>query len=342
MFLVEKTHLTSPFKLIAKKPSPISKNYQLAARSFDEKVILHLKTLIPASDSSNISLSWMSKAVSFLSMVHLEAQDQIWNLRSESDYYQDLYMDYSQKVLDLCNLISSAVQQLVDRRLLFNLSLRLININSSGQIPSPEKLKKAKDTLIRSVHHTQQILKDKAQRAKDLLKELTLDVNSLPIGKTSTAKDMIRRTLHGLGALTVILAGVLVLVLYGPSDLVEVRVPADFPWADLLATGVQKQIFDLIKPKEATDGGEQRCLSELEDTVNRARTVCDILDEVTGDGEGSDKDLVRLEDGRKELSQAAAKFSDGVDKLTNGVNGLFSSVLKTRNGVLDGVRKCDW
>ncbi|KAD2804509.1 hypothetical protein R6Q59_030035 [Mikania micrantha] len=342
MFLVEKTHLTSPFKLIAKKPSPISKNYQLAARSFDEKVILHLKTLIPASDSSNISLSWMSKAVSFLSMIHLEAQDQISNLRSESDYYQDLYMDYSQKVLDLCNLISSAVQQLVDRRLLFNLSLRLINVNSSGQIPSPEKLKKAKDTLIRSVHHTQQTLKDKAQRAKDLLKELTLDVNSLPIGKTGTAKDMIRRTLHGLGALTVILAGVLVSVLYGPSDLVKVRVPADFPWADSV-TGVQKQVFDLIKPKEATDGGEeQRCLSELEDTVNRARTVCDILDEVTGDGEGNDKDLVRLEDGRKELSQAAAKFSDGVDKLTNGVNGLFSSVLKTRNGVLDGVRKCDW
>ncbi|KAI3817048.1 hypothetical protein L1987_10835 [Smallanthus sonchifolius] len=336
MFLVEKTHLTSPFKLIAKKPSPIPKGYQLAARSLDEKIIFHLKTLIPPANSSIISLSWMSKAVSFLLTVHVEAQEQISNLRSESEYYQDLYMNYSQKVLDLSNLISSAVQQLVERRLLLILSLRLLN--SSGHIPSPEKLKKAKDALIRSVNKTQEISKKKAQRAKDLLEELTFAVNSLPIGKMSSARDLIRRTLHSLGALTVFVAGVLVSVLYGQSDLVEVRVPAEFLWADSV-NGFQKQISDLIKPKQASNW-----LLEVEDTKNRALVVCDVLDEVAvgGHGDGGDKHEVRLEDGVKELGKAVAKFSDGVDELTNGVNGLFSKVLKTRNGVLDGVRKGDW
>ncbi|KAI3730419.1 hypothetical protein L1987_61589 [Smallanthus sonchifolius] len=331
MFLVDKTHLTSPFKLIAKKPSPIPKGYQVAARSFDEKVNFHLKTLIPPSDSSIISLNWMSKAVSFLSTVHFDAQEQISNLRSESEYYQDLYMNYSQKVLDLSNLISSAVQQLVERRLLLNLSIRLLN--SSGQIPSTEKLKKAKDALIRSVNKTQEISKEKAQRAKDLLEELTFAVNSLPIGKTSSARDLIRRTLHGLGALTVFVAGVLVSALYRQSDLVEVRVPTEFLWADSV-NGVQKQISDLIKPKQASNW-----LLEVEDTANRALAVCDVLDEVVV---GGDKHGVRLEESVKELGKAVAKFSDGVDVLTNGVNGLFSRVLKTRNGVLDGVRKGDW
>lgn len=342
MFLVEKSHLTSHFKSFTKKSSSNHKGYQLAARSFDEKVTLHLKSLTPASDSSIISLSWMSKAVSFLSMVHFEAQDQISNLRSESDFHQALYMDYSLKVLDLCNLISSAVQQLTERRLLMNLSLRLIN--SSSQNPSPDKLKKAKDALTRSVSHTQETSKEKSLRAKALIEELTFAINSLPIGKTSSAKDLIRRTLHGLGVLTIFVATVLVSVMYGQSDAVEVRVPAEFLWADSV-TGVQTKIFELLKPKQASDGAEKKgWLLELDDTAKRAAAVFDVLDEVVsgGDGDGGEKHGARLENGVKELGNAAAKFSDVVDELTNGVNGLFNGVLKTRNGVLDGVRKETW
>ncbi|KVI05249.1 protein BPS1, chloroplastic-like [Cynara cardunculus var. scolymus] len=337
MFLVDKTHLTSHFKSIGKKPTHGQKGYQLPARFFDEKVILHLKTLTPPSRSSIISLSWLSKAVSFLSMVHSEAQDQISSLGSESDYYQALYMDYSVKVLDLCNLISSAVQQLTERRLLMNLGLRLIN--SSGQIPSPEKLKKAKDALIRSVHHRHDTSKEKGIRAKALIEELTSAINSLPLGKTSSAKDMIRRTLHGLGVLTVFIASVLVAVLYGQSDSVEVRVPDVFLWADSV-NRMQTQIFELIKPKQTSDGGRTKgWLLELDDTASRSLAICDLLDEIVFDG---DDNRSRLENGVKELGNAAANFSDVVDGLTNGVNGLFNSVLKTRNGVLDGVRKATW
>lgn len=339
MFLVDKTHLTSHFKSIRNKPKPNPKPqpqiYQQSAQSFDDKVISHLKTLDLASDSSNITLDWMTKAVTFLSLIHDESVEQILNIRSDSsefDCYHALYMDYSQKVLDLCNLVSSGAQKLTERRLLLNLSLRLLNFDkNSGQIPSPEKLKKAKDVLTRSVHHNQQISNEKAQRAKDLLKELTLIINKLPIGKITNVTDLIRRNLHALGVLTLFVTNVLVTVLYGDSDLVENRVPNEFRWADSVEL-VRKRVFDVIKMK-------QEKMLDVEDTVNRAISVCDVIDEVVVDG---DECRVRLFEGVEELRTVVVRFSGGVDELTNGVNGLFNGVMKRRNGVLDGVRKCDW
>ncbi|KAK9073541.1 hypothetical protein SSX86_007865 [Deinandra increscens subsp. villosa] len=172
MFLVEKPNLSSHFRSTAKKPSHVPKTYQLAARLFDEKVILHLKTLDLTTNSSNISLSWLSAAVSMLSAVHTESEDQISNLKSEADDYQALYMDYSMKVLDLCNLISSAVHRLTDRRLLMNFSLRLLNF--ADTVPSREKLSKAKDALARSVNDAQEPAKEKGLRAKELMEELAV------------------------------------------------------------------------------------------------------------------------------------------------------------------------
>ncbi|GJY51351.1 hypothetical protein Tco_0442198 [Tanacetum coccineum] len=46
-------------------------------------------------------------------------------------------------------------------------------------------------------------------------------------------------------------------------------------------------------------------------------------------------DRVKLVEGVKEMEMKVKRFSDGVDALNNGVNGLFRTVLKTRNGRLD-------
>ncbi|KVH97567.1 uncharacterized protein LOC112523180 [Cynara cardunculus var. scolymus] len=326
MFIVEKAQLSSHFRSFTKKSKHVPRNYQLDARSFDEKVIVLLKTLDLAPNSSEISLSWMSTAVSFLSTVHSEAEDQISNLKSEADDYQALYMEYSLKVLDLCNLISSAVQRLTDRRLLMNFSLRLLNF--TDQIPSPEKLNKAKDALGRLLNDSQESAKEKGRRAKDLMEELAvLLVKLLPRSKTSSGRDLIRRTFYALGVLTVFVGSVFVAVLYGDFDVIELRVPAEFLWADSV-NGVRTRIFDLIKPK-------QNGLLELGNVTSQAVVVRDLLQVVVSDGGDNVDDRVRLEDGVKELGTAAKKFSDGIDALTNGVNGMFRTVLKTRNGRLD-------
>lgn len=325
MFIVEKANLSSHFRSIKKKPPHLPKNYQFAARSFDEKVILHLKTLDLATNSANISISWLSAAVSFLSTVHSEAEDQISNLKTEADDYHVLYMEYSLKVLDLCNLFSSAVQQLTDRRLLLNFSLRLLNF--SDQIPSAEKLNKAKDTLTKSLNNTQESAKEKGLRAKALIDELTILLGRLPSSKSNSGRDLIRRTFYALGVLTVFVGSVLVTILYGEADVVKLRVPVEFLWADSV-NGLQTQIFELIKPKPNR-------LLELDTIASRAVVVLDLLHVFTSEGGDKVDDRVGLEDGIKELGTAAKKFSDGVDTLTKGVNGMFRTVLNSRNGRLD-------
>nr|XP_043630793.1 uncharacterized protein LOC122602129 [Erigeron canadensis] len=340
MFLVEKSQLTSHFKskFTKKPPSTTTKFYQQQAASrslYDEKIISHLKTLTPLPTSS-FTLQWISNAVNFLTKVHTDSVTHISSLKSvQSDYYHVLYMDYSLKVLDLCNLMTSAVQKLTERRMLMKLSLRLIDSSSSGEAPASEKVKKAKDVLMRSVGVDLAPEVEKAKRAKDLIGELIELISSgeIPapekvekdhqsktlIGKSEPLirKDLIGRTLYGLGVLTVFVSNVLVSVLYGRLDIDidtidEIRVPAEFGWADSV-----NDMFDQINSKKGL-------LKEVKD-------VSDVI------GDGSEE---RLINGGEELKKVVGKFSDGVDELTNGVNGLFRCVMNTRNGVLDGVRKC--
>ncbi|KAK1425424.1 hypothetical protein QVD17_20776 [Tagetes erecta] len=330
MFLVQKPNLSSHFRSTTNKPPHIPKTYQL----FHQNLIFHLKTLDLTKTTSTISLSWLSTALSFLSTLHTEAEAQmihiskaqISNLKTDVDDYQSLYMDYSLKVLDLCNLISTAVNQLTERRLLMNFALRLLNF--TDQFPVHEKLNKAKDALTRSVNDTQgsgsATAKERGLRAKLLIEELTDLIGKLPRG----GRDIVRRTFYALGAMTVFVGSVLVGVLFGEMDVVKPQtIPAEFVWSDSF-TGVQSQILDLINSK-------RNAVLEIDDVSSKAIVICDLLQGVVS-GSGDDAAVrVCLVAGVKELVTSVKKYSDGVDELTNGANGLFRSVLKTRNGRLD-------
>ena len=69
---------------------------------------------------------------------------------------------------------------------------------------------------------------------------------------------------------------------------------------------------------------------EVDDVAKQAVIVRDLIDDVEG--------RVKLVEEVKDMEMKVKRFSDGVDALNNGVNGLFRTVLKTRNGRLDG--KC--
>ncbi|KAL8249633.1 hypothetical protein R6Q59_006501 [Mikania micrantha] len=324
MFLVEKANVSSHFRSPTKKPSNNPKNHHLAARLFDEKVTLHLKTLDLPPDSSDISFFWLSTAVSFLSTVHSEAEVQISNLKSEADDYHALYMDYSLKVLDLCNLISSAIPRLTDRRLLMNFSLRLLNF--ADQMPSLEKLNKVKDVLTRSVNNTEEPVKERGFRAKALIEELAVLLGKLPRGNTSGGRDLIRRTFYAIGVLTVFVGSVLVTVMFGQSDVVKLRVPAEFVWADSV-NSVQDRIVDLIKAK-------QNAVLEVDDVARQVVVVLDLIQTVVTGGDKADVRACLVAE-VTEMAVGVKKFSDGVDALTNGINGMFRTVLKMRNGHSD-------
>ncbi|PWA96537.1 hypothetical protein CTI12_AA027970 [Artemisia annua] len=275
-----------------------------------------------------VTLSWMSKAVTFLTTIHTAAYNQIHSFRSDNKFESDLmtsYMDYSLKVLELCNLMTSSVKEMTERKMLMKLALRLVK---SGDV-APEKMKKTKEVLRRCVECTRARGDDeRCLRAKVLIGEVSSGACKLPVGEVSNEAGVVRRTLHALGALTVVVSNVLVSVLYGQSEIKEHRVTNEFSWADSV-NSVQKQIVDQVNAKSL--------LTEIEDTNRLAVNVCDVIDDVISNG--YEEQRVRLEKVVKEYEETVVRYCDGVDELTNGVNGLFNGVMKTRNGVLDGVRK---
>ncbi|KAL8227749.1 hypothetical protein R6Q57_015333 [Mikania cordata] len=234
-------------------------------------------------------------------------------------------MDYSMKVLDLCNLISSAVHRLTDRRLLMNFSLRLLKI--TDQMPPIEKLNKAKDAIARSVNDAEQPANEKGLRAKALIGELAELIRNLPRGNASDRRDLIRHTFNTIGVLTVIIGSILVNVLFGDVDTGKLRVLAKSLSSDSV-NGVQPQIVNLIKPKQNT-------ILEIDNVSRQAVVVGELLQDVISDAVGNADGRLQLEAGVNELASSLKEFSDGVDGLTNGVNVLFRTVLKTRNGRLD-------
>ncbi|GJS37208.1 17.3 kDa class I heat shock protein-like protein [Tanacetum coccineum] len=71
---------------------------------------------------------------------------------------------------------------------------------------------------------------------------------------------------------------------------------------------------------------------EVDDVGKQAVIVRELIDNVTDDAEGR----VKLVEGVKEMELKVKRFSDGVDALNDGVDGLFRTVLKTRNRRISG------
>nr|GEW05020.1 hypothetical protein [Tanacetum cinerariifolium] len=193
-------------------------------------------------------------------------------------------------------------------------------------------MNKAKDVFGRAVNGLTESspekitdLPEKRKSAKKLIDELTVMIGRIPEFKTmKNGGDLVARAFHALGLLTVVIGNVLVSVLFGDdSERVKVRVPAEFMWCDSV-NELQKVIFDQMKVNDNN-------VLEVDDVAKQAVIVRELIDNVTDDAEGR----VKLVQGVKEMELKVKRFSDGVDALNNGVNGLFQTVLKTRNGRLD-------
>lgn len=311
----------SPFS--GSRNCSLPNNFELLSCSFDDALIRRLKALNPPS----LTLSWLSLAVDFLSTIHAEVRSLISNLKpSASDDSLACFLDDSVKLLDVCNSISSEIERLRQRRLLINFVIHLLDF--SGEGPAPEKLKKARDSLADWANCPRGFTKRRFENdVKVLIHDLARGLGNAPRGKISSVERLVRRTVYTVGAMTVFFAGVVVFSLYGLPDLVAIQIPAEFAWADSFAE-LQTTISEKIKGSK---------IGELNGVETRIRTVCDAVDDVArGDPEKDKKE--RLKDAVKELATAAKTFSEGLDGLHNGVNGMFHTVLGARNDMLDSYR----
>ncbi|KAM7463305.1 hypothetical protein LguiA_031426 [Lonicera macranthoides] len=325
MFLTQKSHFPSfsPFRRVS-KPN----NFYLISRSFDENLLHRLKTLCSTTNPSSINLSWLSLAVDFLSSTHSDAQTLISGLKSSfasSDDSLASYLDYSVKLLDICNSISSQIEKLRQRRLLINFVLHLLKFTADGDIPVPENLRQARESISDWEKGTSfQILDPGA-----LIRDLASGLESAPRVKKSSVEKVIRRTIYAVGLLTVFVAGVAVSALHGLAPISKVRVPAEFLWSDSF-NDLQSAIFKDMERRFLVSHGKGS-FAELDDVAARVSGVRDAIDGVEVKEE-------ELEHAVKELETVTERFSEGLDRLYNGVNEMFDKVFSTRNDVLENFR----
>lgn len=321
MYLTEISNFPSfsPFR-VAKKHS-VHNKFDLISRSFDDALLRRLKTLAAPS----ISLSWLSKAVDFLSLAHSEARSLISNLEVTSlDDSLACYLDDSVKLLDICNSVSAEIERLRQRRLVLTFAIHLLGDG---------KVQRARESL--TEWESRALGFGKRCNAEVLVKDLALGLRNAPSGKISSVGRLMRRTVYAVGLVTVFVAGAVVSALSGSPEMVAVRVPGEFPWAESL-NELETEVSGELKRRFGGVELKGLLLEEVDDVAARVREACEVMD--NGAAEEDKEKKERLNDVVKELEGAMGSFSDGLEGLSKGVNEMFHGVLCNRNHMLGNVR----
>eukprot|EP00262_Sarcandra_glabra_P021390 TRINITY_DN902_c0_g1_i1.p1 TRINITY_DN902_c0_g1~~TRINITY_DN902_c0_g1_i1.p1 ORF type:complete len:347 (-),score=14.97 TRINITY_DN902_c0_g1_i1:44-1084(-) len=340
MFRTEIPHFfppNPPFITAGKRSRATPKNLALLCRYFDENLLVRLKTLDPPS----LSLFWISLAVDLLSSTHADAKTLISDLgESGTDKSLAWYLDDSVKVLDVCNSISSEIERLRQGRLLIHFILHLLAFpGGDRQIPGPDNLRRARESLSDWAKGSPGNHKRSLQNSVALIRDLVLGLADLPRGKISNVRKVLHRTVYAVGVVTVFVASVAVSVLAGLPETVGIRVPGEFLWSEIF-NDLQSSVSGEINRRLA-DGEKKKLADEVDAVETCVRRVADVIDDVVSRDVAADveKDKETLERGVKELEAVTERFSDGLDRLLNGVDGFFRAVLCTRNAMLENFRE---
>uniref|UniRef100_A0A6N2NCH2 Uncharacterized protein n=1 Tax=Salix viminalis TaxID=40686 RepID=A0A6N2NCH2_SALVM len=329
MFLTETSIFPSffdPFNDTKKKKNKkdvAHMKLDLFSHSFDESLLRRLKTLANSSSTSQpsvaINLSWLSSALDFLSFAHEEAINLLSSLNLDNSV--DLYLDNSVKILDLCNSISSEIERFRNRRLVLSFALLVLN---NGSV-DPEKLARARVSLSDWVNYYKGPILDSNNHLENIARDLATRLKEIPRGKISADERFVRRTIKAVGLVTVFVAGVVVTALRGSSGLaVAVRAPPEFLWAES---------FNSLCASVSTRPDKKRyLLDELDEIEARIKEVSGVMD--GGSGENGERPSSAV----KELEMVTGRLGEGLERLGNGVNEIFNSVLRTRDGMLEKMR----
>jgi len=321
MFLTEKPNYPSFFDSFNKEKKK-KKEFDLISQSFDESILRRLNTLCNSHSSVTINFSWLSSALAFLSFTHNQAITLLSNpnLTDSSNFY----LDDSVKLLDICNSIASEIERLRHRRLLLKFALHLFNNKSEDA----EKLRRARASLTDWDNNLKGYRYDSSKNLEHLVIDLAFMLKEVPRGKISSDERIVRRTIHSVGLVTVFVAGVVVAALRGSTELgVAVRAPSEFLWADsfnLLNSAISAE---LTRP-----GKKRHLLEELDDVEARLREVIGVMDDAGGERGGS------LNGAVKELERVTETLGEGLERLSNGVNEVFNTVMSSRKEMVERMR----
>lgn len=318
MFLTEKPNYPSFFDSFNKQKK--KKEFDLISQSFDESILRRLNALCNSHSSVTINFSWLSSALAFLSFTHNQAITLLSNPKLTDSL--NFYLDDSVKLLDICNSIASEIERLRHRRLLLKLALHLFNNNNNSE--DAEKLRRARASLTDWDNNLKGPRYESSKNLEHLVIDLAFMLKEVPRGKISSDERIVRRTIHSVGLVTVFVAGVVVAALRGSTELgVAVRAPSEFLWADS---------FNILNSAISRPGKKRHLLEELDDVEARLREVIGVMDDAGGEKGAS------LNGAVKELERVTETLGEGLERLSNGVNEVFNTVMSSRKEMLERMR----
>ncbi|KAJ6901320.1 hypothetical protein NC651_019175 [Populus alba x Populus x berolinensis] len=318
MFLTEKPNYPS-FDSFNKQKK--KKEFDLISQSFDESILRRLNALCNSHSSGTINFSWLSSALAFVSFTHNQAITLLSNPKLTDSL--NFYLDDSVKLLDICNSIATEIERLRHRRLLLKLAIHLFNNNNNSE--DAEKLRRARASLTDWDNNLKGPRYESSKNLEHLVIDLAFMLKEVPRGKISSDERIVRRTIHSVGLVTVFVAGVVVAALRGSTELgVAVRATSEFLWADS---------FNILNSAISAESGKKRhLLEELDDVEARLREVIGVMDDAGGEKGGS------LNGAVKELERVTETLGEGLERLSNGVNEVFNTVMSSRKEMLERMR----
>lgn len=311
MFLTEKS--TSPLVFLLYFPS--KKSLPSPSLPFEQALVARLRSLLPIPNSPfSVSLSWLSRAVDLLALTLGDAADLISDTSLSGSDRDAIaaYLNSGIALLDACNIVSAQTDCLRRRRRLLRFALHLLSSPSS----SPDSLRRAHEAMDERDRSPRYAINDSAG---ELVRSLALTVT--PRGKISA----VRRAIYAVEAVSSLVFGAIVAVLGGgeKADLAGIKISGEFPWAEAF-NKVSAAVSDELGKVFA---GE---LEAMEASVGRLAAVVD--------GEDDGKKTETLRSAVKDAEKAMEEMTDGPDRLSDAVNGLFRVALCTRNAALQSFR----
>lgn len=320
MFLTEKPSYPSFFFDSFNKQKKKKKKFDLISHPFDESLLRRLNTLCNSQFSVTIDLSWLSSALAFLAFTHNQAVTLLSTPKLSGSL--NLYLDESLKLLDLCNSITSEIERLRHRQLLLKYALHLINNSEDA-----EKLRRARASLSDWDNNSKGSRSDRTKNLEHSAMDLAFMLKEVPRGKISPDERIVRRTIYSVGLVTVLVAGAVAAALRGSTvPGAAVRAPSEFLWADSFNT-----LNSAISAELTRAGKKRQPLKELDDVETRLEEVIGAMDDAGGEKKS-------LNGVVNELERATETLGDGLERLSNGVNEVFNTVMSSRKEMLEGMR----
>ncbi|CAA6655772.1 unnamed protein product [Spirodela intermedia] len=309
MFLVAPRRVDSAHE---KKPS-VSDSGVLFS-TFEWSLVVRFKSLVPAGCEARpgTSLAYLSRAVGVLSSIHVFAGAFIDDpaVCGFEEAALAAYINGSVKILEVCNAASAEVERLRRTRLHLLLAIRVL---STGK-PTPDKIRKARESIREWDERS-----PRACTSIDLLVREPEDTDAPPWGRMTAVK----RTICAVEAASALVGGALVAFVGGkPGGLtVGLKFAREFPWADSFNEACGSLSGETFRSPPR----------EVEAATASARGLAEIIDNLPGnDGEKTEGWRTAM----KDLENAAAELTVGLDRLGNAVNALFNVTLNTRNNAL--------